>query len=182
MKKSLFLTFCFACCPGAGQMYLGYTKRGASIMLAFFALFGLSAFLNLWLVSVILPVIWFFAFFDTFAIRNATPEELAAKPDCFLYDLPGIEDLSNKYHVALGWVFIFIGLYALYNNLFMPVMANVLDMLPYDLWWLWNLFYEIPTFIVAVLIILVGVRLIRGKKQPPDDDVITFQGEMDHED
>ena len=64
----------------------------------------------------------------------------------------------------------------------MPVMANVLDMLPYDLWWLWNLFYEIPTFIVAVLIILVGVRLIRGKKQPPDDDVITFQGEMDPED
>ena len=27
MKKNAFLTFIFACIPGAGQMYYGYMKR-----------------------------------------------------------------------------------------------------------------------------------------------------------
>ena len=28
MKKNGFLTFIFACIPGAGQMYYGYMQRG----------------------------------------------------------------------------------------------------------------------------------------------------------
>ena len=31
MKKNGFLTFIFACIPGAGQMYHGYMQRGLSI-------------------------------------------------------------------------------------------------------------------------------------------------------
>ncbi len=31
MKKNGFLTFIFACIPGAGQMYYGYMQRGLSI-------------------------------------------------------------------------------------------------------------------------------------------------------
>ena len=38
MKKNAFLTFIFACIPGAGQMYYGYMKRGLS-MITFFCLF-----------------------------------------------------------------------------------------------------------------------------------------------
>ena len=34
MKKHPIVTFIFACWPGAGQMYLGYTKRGVSLMTA----------------------------------------------------------------------------------------------------------------------------------------------------
>lgn len=62
MKKSAFLTFIFACWPGAGQMYLGYTKRGFSLMTIFLLLIGLSGFLDLWIFAVLTPVIWFFAF------------------------------------------------------------------------------------------------------------------------
>ena len=32
MRKSRILTFLFALWPGAGQMYLGYMKRGVSLM------------------------------------------------------------------------------------------------------------------------------------------------------
>ena len=181
MKKNLFLTFCFACCPGAGQMYLGYTKRGVSLMLAFCAVFGVSSFLQLWLFAVILPPLWFFAFFDTFTIRNAAPEVLALKPDEYLYELPELEILSKKHHKVVGWVLIFAGLYALYTNLFMPLMANLLDALPYDLWWLWNLCYDLPTLFAAFLIVLTGLRLVRGEKVLEPDDVVEYVGGEDHD-
>lgn len=182
MKKNLFLTFCFACCPGAGQMYLGYTKRGASIMLPFFVVFGICGFLDLWIFSVILPVLWFYAFFDTFSIRNSSPEQLADKPDDFLYTFDAQHrqsavELTRKYHLLLGAVLIFSGLYALYNSMLMPLIGNLLNLLPYDLWWLWNIFRDIPTLVVAVLIILLGIRLIRGEsKEKESDDVVDFKG------
>ena len=34
-RKSGFLTFCLAFCPGAGQMYQGYMKRGTSLVVLF---------------------------------------------------------------------------------------------------------------------------------------------------
>jgi TM2 domain-containing membrane protein YozV len=35
-KKNSFLTFIFSLIPGAGQMYLGFMKRGLSLMSCFF--------------------------------------------------------------------------------------------------------------------------------------------------
>lgn len=37
MKKNGFLTFIFACIPGAGQMYYGYMQRGLSLITMFIA-------------------------------------------------------------------------------------------------------------------------------------------------
>ena len=31
-KKNGFLAFCFSLIPGAGEMYMGFMKQGASIM------------------------------------------------------------------------------------------------------------------------------------------------------
>ena len=59
MKKHPIATFIFACWPGAGQMYLGYTKRGVSLMTAFMLTIGISGFLNIGIFSILLPVIWF---------------------------------------------------------------------------------------------------------------------------
>ena len=38
MRINGFFLFCCACVPGAGQMYLGYMKRGLSLI-TFFCLF-----------------------------------------------------------------------------------------------------------------------------------------------
>ena len=46
-KKSSFLTFCFSFLPGAGQMYMGFMKRGISLMSSFFFLIFLAVFFNL---------------------------------------------------------------------------------------------------------------------------------------
>ena len=61
MMKNGILTFIFAFCPGAGQMYQGYMKRGLSLLLAFclYFFFGISCILIVlisgflgWLLSV----------------------------------------------------------------------------------------------------------------------------------
>lgn len=46
-KKSSFLTFCCALVPGAGQMYLGMMKRGASLMILFALFTAVSGFFNM---------------------------------------------------------------------------------------------------------------------------------------
>ena len=76
MRKSRILTFLFALWPGAGQMYLGYTKRGVSLMTGFLLLIGMSNFLNLWIFATFTPVVWFYAFFDAWSIRNMDPAKL----------------------------------------------------------------------------------------------------------
>ena len=40
MMKNGILTFLFAFCPGAGQMYQGYMKRGLSLITMFCVAFG----------------------------------------------------------------------------------------------------------------------------------------------
>ena len=64
MKKNGFLTFIFACIPGAGQMYYGYMQRGLSIammlMLCVMAATVIQPLLFLCL------VIWMYSFFDTY--------------------------------------------------------------------------------------------------------------------
>ena len=46
MKKNGFLTFIFACIPGAGQMYYGYMQRGLSLITMFIACFIVGAIIN----------------------------------------------------------------------------------------------------------------------------------------
>ena len=76
MRKSRILTFLFALWPGAGQMYLGYMKRGVSLMGIFCLLISITGFLNLSFLFFLLPVIWFYAFFDTLNLRSMSYEFL----------------------------------------------------------------------------------------------------------
>ena len=69
-RKSGFLTFCFACLPGAGEMYLGYMKRGLSVMLAFWGLIFVASLLNMGILGILAPVIWAYSFFDTFNLLH----------------------------------------------------------------------------------------------------------------
>ena len=77
-RKSGFLTFCFACLPGAGEMYLGYMKRGLSVMIAFWGLIFVASLLNMGILGILAPIIWAYSFFDTFNLRAQTPEQVAA--------------------------------------------------------------------------------------------------------
>ena len=67
MMKNGILTFLFAFCPGAGQMYQGYMKRGLSLITMFCVAFGAGTLLGV--LYVAMPIVWMYSFFDTFNLR-----------------------------------------------------------------------------------------------------------------
>ena len=86
-KKSGFLTFCFSFLPGAGEMYLGFMKMGASLMGMFFALIGVAYALNLPVLFFGIIVEWFYSFFHVHNLAGLTDEEFLSIEDGFLFRL-----------------------------------------------------------------------------------------------
>ena len=129
MKKNGFLTFCFAFIPGAGQMYQGYMKRGLS-MVAVCAAAVLVGSLLMPLTGFALAVcciVWMASFFDTFNLRS---QLLAgdAPADDFLFHLG--QDVSftrffQARHKLFGWGLVAVGLYVLYDELVMDLLARL---------------------------------------------------------
>ena len=107
MKKNGFLTFIFACIPGAGQMYYGYMQRGLSI--------AMILILCVMAATVVEPllflclVIWMYSFFDTYdLIRYLVAGD--PKPDGFLLppdwqnQIGGAKTkMTPKMNKIIGW-------------------------------------------------------------------------------
>ena len=94
-KRSNSSTFYFAFIPGAGQMYMGFMKRGVSIMSAFSLIIFSSAWLNFTPLMFAMPVIWFFSFFDTINLRSLSDEDYTAMKDSYILFPEIIKNKSN---------------------------------------------------------------------------------------
>ena len=129
-RKSGFLTFCFACLPGA-----------------------------------------------------QTPEQVAANPDAYLFDVESIagsnwKNVVARRHNLFGGLLIFLGAYILYNTFLRPLLWDLYR--TYGLVWLGNIMDGIPTLVIAVLIILLGLYLVKGPSRHEDasgDDYTAFKGD-----
>ena len=182
-RKSGFLTFCFACLPGAGEMYLGYMKRGLSVIIAFWGLIFVASLLNMGILGILAPIIWAYSFFDTFNQRAQTPEQVAANPDAYLFDVESIagsnwKNVVARRHNLFGGLLIFLGAYILYNTFLRPLLWDLYR--TYGLVWLGNIMDGIPTLVIAVLIILLGLYLVKGPSRHEDasgDDYTAFKGD-----
>lgn len=157
--RSRFLTLLFSIVPGAGQMYLGFMKQGMTVMFLFFFTIFLVDFFRVSFIAAFLPVIWCYGFFDTINKARLSSEELSA-----LEDKSIIEDiLSNRFKVFLhgskwlGIVLISLGVLLLIDNIILQELARL------------NVnYYRIReymrTLIAAGIMIILGVKLIAGKK------------------
>ena len=168
-KKSSFLTFCFSFLPGAGQMYMGFMKRGISLMSAFFFLIFLSVFLYLSPILFALPIIWFYAFFDTFNLRSLPDEVFNSVQDDYLFSMKFAKEttsfLEGKFRNIIALTLIFVGVYILWDN-FIDIFGSLLpDALRSAFYSIGNRF---PQLIISVAIIALGVYLVRGKKRALD--------------
>lgn len=164
MKKNGFLTFCFACIPGAGQMYYGYMKQGLSLITLFCIGVGLGAIIGP--LVVICPIIWMYSFFDTYdLIRRMTSGD--PKPDeLLLFDnLGSLRSVFPAGNRVIGWILIGLGAWALYSSIIEPILYNLFS------WYFVNM---VPTVVVAALLIAGGFWLLGGKRSrggylPPND-------------
>ncbi|MBV1821008.1 hypothetical protein ACIR03_01355 [Clostridium cochlearium] len=158
MKNNKFLTFIFSCIPGAGHMYLGFQKKGLQIMLLFFSLLFLGDFLRTNIFFVLIPVIWFYSFFDVRKAFNKS-ETFEDEIRCF-----SLINFDLKY---IGYFLIFAGIIGLMNGALFPILSVYLD---------WHTIETIKDVLMSLILIIVGIKLIWGKKvyykrlNPPSDE------------
>ena len=147
-------------------MYMGFMKQGISL-LAVFALTIAGAAGGLTVISVpVMALVWFYSFFHARNIAALPDEDFMTLSDDFLW-----EGVMEKKEVKISsptirkWVagiLIVIGVSLLWNNL-----SSIVYYLIPDLYWdlIYPIVCRIPELVVAVLIIVIGFRLIAGKKE-----------------
>lgn len=154
--------------PGAGEMYLGFYKMGASIMVLFFggcAVFGylFQPFLSF------LPVLWFYSFFHTHNLNSLPDDEFYALEDDYLFHIQPsqVSGLAVKYRKPLAFLLIFMGVSIVWDNVcdILSAIARlfiwsdaIMSVIRY-----WS--NALPQLAAAALIIWLGWRLIQNKKE-----------------
>lgn len=177
MKKNGFLTFIFACIPGAGQMYYGYMQRGLSIammlMLCVMAATVVEPLLFLCL------VIWMYSFFDTYdLIRHMAAGEPKEDSLLVLGNYEEIKKLVPQHNKLVGWGLIGFGVWALYDlligNWVYKILTNVLG---YG--HAWDIINGIPNLVVGGLLVFAGFKLLglHPEKKNRDDELPPYPHE-----
>ena len=184
MMKNGILTFLFAFCPGAGQMYQGYMKRGLSLITMFCVAFGAGTLLEV--LYVAMPIVWMYSFFDTFNLRAQIGAGTAPQDDYLVHinwKDKRMQDFMMDSHKLVGWALIALGAMVAYQNVIMRVFGDVM--------WRWGqnspffravylMLEQLPEVVVCVALIVCGVWLVRGPKgkkvhrkkaeEPEDED------------
>ncbi|WP_245338927.1 hypothetical protein [Paenibacillus shirakamiensis] len=152
-KRSKVLATMLSAIPGAGQMYLGVQKRGLQLMVLFFGSFYIIDVLRLSLFLFLLPVIWFYSFFDGMQMTSRYGREP-------LVDKPLVEGLGNHQR-WLGMILIVLGIYYVAMNLVVPVIDKEFP----NLYLSGRIDKYFRPFVVAVVLIAGGLRLLAGDRR-----------------
>lgn len=172
--KHGLLLFLTSCLSGCGQMYQGYMKRGLSLLLLFFAILAISGFLGMGALAFFLPMVWLYAFFDSYNLRTQITAG-TQPPDDFLFGLSDLDSqrmakLLRSRHSLIGWALILVGGWMLYRMLLNRIGWLIGDWA----YWLYDLLYDLPRMVITVLVILLGVWFIRGPRNRQQEDIPVF--------
>lgn len=187
VTKNKFFTFVFSLMPGAGQMYHGLMKKGISIMTLFFGVIALSTLTYLSAVLFVLPVIWFYSFFDTVNRMNMPVEEMKLLKDEWLFfgnAFSGdgkrstlFESFMKTRHIILGGGLILLAVWILLNMLFSKwysyTIWSISGILSENIYYsIRSLVLSVPAMIIPLICILLGIKLIGGgrKKETPHQE------------
>lgn len=148
MDNNKIISLALALVPGAGHMYLGYMDRGLAYMGSFFFTIFFMGWLNISFLLFLLPLIWFYSFFDAFHLAN---ESVLKEDGLDIFNL-----LPKINHSYIGAGLIGLGIVILVQKLVFPLMGQYL---PY--------YYRnyIQASFLALVFIVLGVRMLMAKKE-----------------
>lgn len=179
MMKNGILTFLFAFCPGAGQMYQGYMKRGLSLITMFCVAFGAGTLLEV--LYVAMPIVWMYSFFDTFNLRAQILADTAPEDDYLIHFDPRDRRLARALldsHKLVGWALIAFGALIAYQSLIMNILGDLVYRWGHSspvFRALYLVMASLPDVVVCVALIVCGVWLVKGshpaKKPDASKDV-----------
>lgn len=173
-KKNKILFFLFSLIPGAAHMYIGLVKRGLVIMLALVAGAGLAMMADTPAFLLVLPVLWFYSFFDAWNKYHLPEEKLTKVQDDFLFFLnampenvrsdPRFKKVASANVLKVGGIVAIIaGAYLIWDQIIVRVLIRLLSDTGAEI--LSQISYKLPQVAVAVILIVVGTKLISHKKR-----------------
>ena len=180
-QKRGFWLFIFSLIPGAGEMYMGFKKQGLSIMLLFWGVFAVGSFTGMdWLIFLI-PIIWFYSFFNVHNLKSLSEEEFYSIEDSYVFhmdELAGdISSLVSHHRKLAAILLIILGASILWNNIvdffYMILPGYLADVLG-------TFAYHVPQLVIAVCIILAGIYILTRKKDELNDKQINSHKEEEH--
>lgn len=176
-KKNRFLLFWFSLLPGAGELYLGFMKTGLSLISVFGLSVMLTSFVGWGVLSVISFVIWLYGFFHANNLGALSDEEFYRVEDEYFFGLGDTEvesvkkTFTGKYRKGFAVLLILMGISMLWEtvcrgvrlfagnefyNMYFLKITNVIN-------------NEMPRTLIAVVVILFGIKLIQGKRAELED-------------
>ena len=177
MKKNGFLTFIFACIPGAGQMYYGYMQRGLSLITMFIACFIVGAIINP--LAALAIIVWMYSFFDTYdLVRHLAAGDPKEDGLLLVGNFDDVKKLIPQHTKLVGWGLIGFGVWALYDlligNWVYKILTNVLG---YG--HAWAIINGIPNLVVGGLLVFAGFKLLNmhPAKKNSDDELPPYPHE-----
>lgn len=155
-RRSKVLATLLSAFPGAGQMYLGMQRRGLQLMVLFLGSFYIIDVLRLSVFLFIVPVIWFYSFFD--GLQQTSRYGILP-----MEDIPLIKSKGNGQH-WLGILLLLLGVYYVSMEFLVPAL---------DRWFPYlQLRYMIGEYLrpvlVAVILIGGGIKLLSGRNRAQD--------------
>lgn len=173
-KKNKILFFLFSLIPGAAHMYIGLVKRGLVIMLALVAGAGLAMMADTPAFLLVLPVLWFYSFFDAWNKYHLPEEKFTKVQDDFLFFLnampenvrsdPRFKKVASANVLKVGGIVAIIaGAYLIWDQIIVRVLIRLLSDTGAEI--LSQISYKLPQVAVAVILIVVGIKLISHKKR-----------------
>ena len=150
-------------------MYMGFMKMGLSLMTMFFFIIFLSSFLSIGPILFVAPLIWFYSFFDCLNKRYATDEEFLLLEDKYLFSLDELvkvdKDILKKHALFSGILLVLLGGYLIFDN----IINSLAGYIPGDVYnVIRNVTRMAPQIIIGVVIVVIGAKLIIGKKKERD--------------
>ncbi|WP_342551659.1 multi-tm2 domain protein [Paenibacillus sp. FSL R7-0652] len=152
-RRSKVLATLLSAFPGAGHMYLGLQKRGLQLMFLFLGSIYILDLLRLSVFLFMIPLIWFYSFFDGLQCSSRYGREP-------LSDQPIFKDWV-RHQRLIGFGIAALGLYYLTIRLIIPQLNELFP----NVFLTYEIRSHLNTVIVSLLLIFGGVKLLLGNKR-----------------
>ena len=166
-KKNKFFTFMFSLLPGAAEMYMGFMKNGLSLMLLFFLSFTPMLFFRvLEFLMSLSAVLWFYGFFHARNYAGMDDQEFYGMEDKYIWeefaDFKWLRMPDKSVRKWVAGILILIGAAQLWDY-----FSDIIYRLIPENWWedFYPIVSNLPQAIVSILFIVIGIRMIAGKKK-----------------
>lgn len=130
-NRNGFVTFITACIPGVGYMYHGLIKKGVQVLFLYLLIGPILSFVGLGFLSHLIKIcIWFYTFFDTFAVSKKINRGEYVPDSEFIFknyvnidsstesNFPWNEKINKQGWIILGSALIVLGILSIFNQIF----------------------------------------------------------------